>query len=422
MRKATCKVLNAAAHSSAHNSRADEPSYIIKHLSNHNYYELRYADDEFVELAKVKYVDVKKQKMQKTQIESLIKETSLSLEAHHTLQDVKNVFEELAKKYGGHFITEIAIHEDEGHFEDQYGITYYPSTDIVYIKEEQSWYRVPLERSLEIKSDKPPRYEFSEKIDINDYQFVKNRHAHVKFSMFDLNTGITGRMAKGQVSERLKVVAEVLKMKYDPETKTSSKSNIGDIKRKHRAVRNEKVANFLNNNVQIDSINLATLVKEEELKDEIKRLREALKEQNAKRADYAKLEELNKNLRNKVNNQNLTLDDMTFQLNELRSELLNKDERIEKSTETISKLKSKNELMAASNDELIAELNRLRKMTDSLKEKNKVLDDEINQLKQLFNDKRKESHLVNSADVDVDVDNRAAQEIEKYANILRKRR
>lgn len=104
---------------------------------------------------------------------------------------------------------------------------------------------------------------------------------------------------------------------------------------------------------------------------------------------------------------------------------MNKYERIEKSTETISKLKSKNELMAASNDELIAELNRLRKMTDNLKEKNKVLDDEINQLKQLFNDKREKSQLVNDVDIDVDdidVDNRAAQEIEKYAKLLRKRR
>ena len=200
VRKASFKVLNATAHSVRHNSRLDKPDYLIEVSEdfNENYYELIHSDEEFLDLAQKRYKETKKQKMQDSQIEALIKEVAPTLEEHHTVDDVKNLFKKLNSKYGGHYPLEISIHEDEGHFIDKDGITYYPRTDIFYKEDEKSWYIIPLEESINIKSDKPPLSKFTQKIDVNTLQKVKNRHAHVKFSMFDPKTGKTGRMSKGR--------------------------------------------------------------------------------------------------------------------------------------------------------------------------------------------------------------------------------
>lgn len=215
-RSATFSVVKASAHSSEHNSRDDKPEYLIgTKEEEENVYDLRHSDSQFLELAKVKYQEVTGQKMQQKQIDALIKETVLSLENHHTEKDVQKVFDQLNEKYGGHYITELSIHRDEGHFEDKNGVTYYPTKDI--LQKEDGWYIVPLDQSLEMKpSYKPKEHEFSEKVDINDFKPVHNIHAHVKFSMFDLETGKTGRMKHNELNDRIKTAAKVLGLDYKP--------------------------------------------------------------------------------------------------------------------------------------------------------------------------------------------------------------
>ena len=230
MRKASFKVVNANSNSSLHNSRQNAPKYLIEDENfKENYYEQIHTDDEFRKLAELKYLSTKNQKMQERQKVALIKETVLNLEEHHTEQDVKKLFKNLNEEYGGHYITELAIHRDEGHFEKD-GIAYYPTKHI--LKKNDDWYIVPLEKFLD-KDFKATKKDFSEKVDIKDFKKVKNIHAHVKFSMFDLNTGLTGRMTKGQVSKRLKVVADELKLAYVPEKKISSGKAIKTIKDEH---------------------------------------------------------------------------------------------------------------------------------------------------------------------------------------------
>lgn len=331
-KSATFSVLKASAHSSAHNSREDNPEYLIGTKEGaENSYDLRHSDGDFLELAKVKYQEVTGQKMQQKQIDALIKETVLSLEDHHTEADVQKVFDTLNEKYGGHYITELSIHKDEGHFEDKNGITYYPTKDI--LQKEDAWYIVPLIQSLEMKpSYKPKEHEFSEKVDINDFKPIHNIHAHVKFSMFDLETGKTGRMKHNELNDRIKTAAKVLGLDYNPEKGSKKRTPVEQIKTQHKAVRNEKIKALekgLNSELSIsekydslpmaerlemraemrsiigDSIEADTLTKRLELsekenkslKEEIQALKEAqkeeraqLKEQGATRADYAQME------------------------------------------------------------------------------------------------------------------------------------
>lgn len=336
-RSATFSVVKASAHSSEHNSRDDKPEYLIgTKEGEENVYDLRHSDSQFLELAKVKYQEVTGQKMQQKQIDALIKETVLSLENHHTEKDVQKVFDQLNEKYGGHYITELSIHRDEGHFEDKNGVTYYPTKDI--LQKEDGWYIVPLDQSLEMKpSYKPKEHEFSEKVDINDFKPVHNIHAHVKFSMFDLETGKTGRMKHNELNDRIKTAAKVLGLDYNPDKSVKGRIAVEQIKQGHKAGRNEKIK-ALDNGLSVekipanleeiysglkgieryeahkqmraivgdgDGIEVGSLTKRLELsegenkslKEEIKALKEAqkeeraqLKEQGATRADYAVME------------------------------------------------------------------------------------------------------------------------------------
>ncbi len=331
-KSATFSVLKASAHSSEHNSRDDIPDYLIGAKNGEeNVYDLRHSDSDFLELAKVKYQEVTSQKMQQKQIDALIKETVLSLDDHHTKADVQKVFNQLNEKYGGHYITELSIHKDEGHFEDKNGVTYYPTKDI--LQKEDGWYIVPLDQSLEMKpSYKPKVHEFSEKVDINDFKPIHNIHAHVKFSMFDLQTGKTGRMKHNELNDRIKTASKVLGLDYNPEKGSKKRTPVEQIKTQHKAVRNEKIKALakgikseqslcekydslpiaerlemrqemraiIGNGVETDTLNKRLELSEKEnksLKEEIQALKEAqkeeraqLKEQGATRADYAQME------------------------------------------------------------------------------------------------------------------------------------
>ncbi|MDD2821332.1 MAG: hypothetical protein PHW29_08730 [Flavobacterium sp.] len=327
-KSATFSVLKASAHSSAHNSREDNPEYLIGTKEGaENSYDLRHSDSDFLKLAKVKYQEVTGQKMQQKQIDALIKETVLSLEDHHTEANVQKVFDTLNEKYGGHYITELSIHKDEGHFEDKNGVTYYPTKDI--LQKEDGWYIVPLTQSLEMKpSYKPKEYEFSEKVDINDFKPIHNIHAHVKFSMFDLETGKTGRMKHNELNDRIKTAAKVLGLDYNPEKGSKKRTPVDQIKTQHKAVRNEKIKALekglslgekydtlpmaerlemrqemraiIGNSIETDTLTKRLELSEKEnksLKEEIQALKEAqkeeraqLKEQGATRSDYAQME------------------------------------------------------------------------------------------------------------------------------------
>jgi hypothetical protein len=331
-KSATFSVLKASAHSSEHNSRDDIPDYLIGAKNGEeNVYDLRHSDSDFLELAKVKYQEVTGQKMQQKQIDALIKETVLTLDDHHTKADVQKVFDTLNEKYGGHYITELSIHKDEGHFEDKNEITYYPTKDI--LQKEDGWYIIPLAESLEMKpSYKPKVHEFSEKVDINDFKPIHNIHAHVKFSMFDLQTGKTGRMKHNELNDRIKTASKVLGLDYNPEKGSKKRTPVEQIKIQHKAVRNEKIKALMKglnselsisekydslpiaerlemrqemraiigNSIETDTLNKRLELSEKEnksLKEEIQALKEAqkeeraqLKEQGATRSDYAQME------------------------------------------------------------------------------------------------------------------------------------
>ena len=238
MRKATFAVTAAKSNSSDHNSRVEAPQYLIGLAPDtKNDYKLFYTDENFTELAQAKYKKVVGQNMQKKQVETLVKETVLSLEKHHKIEDVINLFSKLNKKYGGHFLTEVALHRDEGHFEKD-GIDY-RINEHIFLKED-GYFIVPDVKYLD-DGFVAKKEDATEKVNINDFEKIYNYHAHCKFSKYDLNVGKTARMAKGDIGKRLKFVAEDLKLKYEPDSKKRNRMPVAELKKQYDLVRREKI-------------------------------------------------------------------------------------------------------------------------------------------------------------------------------------
>jgi len=237
MRKATFTVQNATEFSTRHNSRLVSPDYLLDYTMDAYEFDIIHYPTEYVQLAKYKYKTTKKQKMQKKQLDALIKKTVLTVLEHHTLQDIKNLFIELNKKYGGHILTEVYLHKDEGYFEKD-GIDFYRNHHI--FQKSHGWYIIPLEKFLDDNYIANIN-DATEKIEITEYKKIYNYHVHAIFSMFDIQTGQTGRMSKGQLGERLKFVAEYLGLLYNPSSKKIGRTPVRDIKREHHKTRTEKI-------------------------------------------------------------------------------------------------------------------------------------------------------------------------------------
>lgn len=298
MRKGTFSVQNASLHSSKHNSREEAPRYLIGLESGKsNYYELIVEDEEFIKNAKLKYKECVKQNMQKKQIPGLIKETILTLQEHQDESDVKALFKELNKKYGGHFLTEVSVHRDEGHFLRN-DIAYYPTKNI--LQKENDWY---ICSNTHIK--KPKKNDFDTKVDIKEFKKVYNYHAHAKFSMFDMNTGKTARIDKKAMSSRIKFISNYLGLEYGPGKDRYVKKSVNQVKDEHLAAANEKIRE---------------LAKQKDLKIQIAKLREELQKEKATRKDYAALEELNRELKKKIGNKQITIDEMQNEIDTLHEQ------------------------------------------------------------------------------------------------------
>jgi len=292
-RKATFSPKKPKQNSSDHNSRKEIPKYLIETDPDFdlNFYERITPydnDDQFVSLAKKIYKEKfiertgQKQSMQKKQAEALISEVVITIDEHHTKKDILDLFSMLKREKAqgnalkanlvnnrlkplpklqqyvlpsklkikrkpkkenlnetGYHILELAGHYDEGHFIRKgkwENLAYYPSKHIL-LKEDGNWY---------IKSDELDEHTdkdtFDHLADMNEFEKVYNLHWHVKYTDFNLETGLTASFSKGEISGegRLKKVAEHLDLRYVPEEKIPLEQGVRSIKEQHHRNRQEK--------------------------------------------------------------------------------------------------------------------------------------------------------------------------------------
>jgi len=351
MRKGTFSSQRAGANSAAHNSRKSVPKYLLG-LENgtENYYKLIEDDKTFIEKAKNIYHQKVGQKMQQKQIPNLVLETVLTLKKEHTENDIKKLFDELRKKYGGHKLLELSIHRDEGHFEKD-GITYYPTKNI--LKKDDGWYISDLDMP---KSND----DFNIKVDISTFKKVYNIHAHCKFTMFDESTGRTAHMQKKDMSSRIKFTSEFLGLKYAPGENRLVKKSVNQVKNEHhqKAVI-KKVTQII---VKQAISNTKT---------------EMIESQKSSAEDYTKLRELQKELLLKLKAKDLTIEELEASIKYFKNSRHYSNKELLDARETILNQNS-------TIDTLEANKVVLKQSIEDLEDKTKTLDTKINKYEDAF--------------------------------------
>jgi len=296
-RKATFFPKIPHVNSSAHNSRKEIPKYLIEIDPNFdgNYYEKVYPyenDEQFRELCKIIYKQKmiertgQHQRMQQKQVDALIYEVVITVEKHHRKEDILNLFTMLREekrmnnlmKMGllsnllkpisipdvyklpkklkikrkpkkenlnevGYHILELAGHYDEGHFIRKGkwdNLPYYPGRDILF--KNGNWYI----KSDELNESTEPEI-FNKKANMAEFEKVYNDHWHVKYTNFNIETGLTASFSKGEISGegRLKKVAKFLHLKYVAEEKISIAQSVRSVKEQHHIDRQNKYTQIM---------------------------------------------------------------------------------------------------------------------------------------------------------------------------------
>lgn len=338
-------------HSLEHMERKSKVTYLLIQDSSVNDNK-QYEDvKKFKEQAEKIYKEKIGQKMQPKAKENLVKEAVLNTKPNTSIEDIEKTFKNLNKRFTGHHIKAISIHRDEGVFID----TKYDLKDLEYSSSTLSWKHIKLNKDVtnEVIDYAPNRNIFynqenrswyfdknfagENKANVSNYQKKINYHAHVLYSNFNKDTGKTARMDRTDMRELQTIVADSLGMQRGVEFSKSKRMNHWQLKRAIDAKRELKLSTQ------------GELAKQKDLQNEMRILREELKKQGtAKREDYAKLEQLNKVLKEQITNKELSLNDMKKIFDEkmktidYQNKLLDKqDERIKNQKSDIESLESK---------------------------------------------------------------------------------
>jgi len=246
-----------------HNDRTEavEPKYLLPHehrLENELDFSAKEAKEKLTDLYSAAKSNYQNKFNQKLQAKSYTWEAVINLNKEHTLQDVQELTRAIEKETGFTSV-QIAIHRDEGR----------------------------MERGT-------PIY---------------NLHAHVTFFTLDQSTGqqlyrksITPQQAKTQPNLKPMNRARLSEL----QTLTAKELGMERGKEGSKAVRL--------GHKEFKQSKQKELAKQKDLKSEIAELRAELQAHKATRADYAELEELNKELKERIKDKDLTIDELKNEL------------------------------------------------------------------------------------------------------------
>lgn len=347
MAKSSMNIQNSTSHTSEHMSRESKVTYLLIHDKSVNNHKILISDcDEYLEKAKLIVKKKTGRSMQKKSEESFWKEGVINLNSHHKIEDVEKMMQVLQKELEIGKVSELAIHRDEGvwietkhnledlthdskslKWYDREGndvtddvISYRPERDIFYSKQTKKWY-----------FDK----EFEKECDTSKLQKHINFHAHVKFTMFNEETGKMARLGKKEMSKLQDLVSESLSMERGEKGSKTKRMTHWQRKELHDRVNDKKrvVQSLKVKNKKLHKLSQELVEEKKEnekiYQGEIDRLKKQL-DLMIKKSDHTNLHkrELYKKVRNQVKelkkqnkNKNLTIEELTLSINELESKI-----------------------------------------------------------------------------------------------------
>jgi len=207
-------------------------------------------------------------------------------------------------------------------------------------------------------------------IDDDNQNQIINRHVHFLFDNVNKDGEIIRSKWKKDYLSKLQTNIFDISEKYIDIERARNTVGMGIRGEHHRNFRRKKeIESKEQKEDKKDKEYKQEKAKVKDLQKEIKKLRELLKESGAKRPDYAKLEELNRNMKQKIKEKDLSIERMMEKIKELENKLITKDEDIEKLQQQINLLQARNNANLGLNQKLKKDKKMLEKKLEKLMEK-----------------------------------------------------
>ena len=277
----------------------------------------------------------------------------VNLEQHHTLKDMEKIKDYLEKEFGTKVI-QMSVHRDEGKLINK------ENQDLKLVSGKDFFLNAK-DNKLYFDS------KFENKINMNEWQIEKNYHGHFEMLGLD-NEGKTLRKKMNiiKLSKLQDFTAQSLGMERTISNVIVNEK--GKAQRKSTTNKKRLDTHEFKEQAKIINETKKDLVSEKDLKKEILELKKELQEEKAKRPDYAKLENMNKLLLERVHEKNLTINDFKIEIDTY------KKEREQLKKDIFHPTLKKSDDTPATNLEVA---NHYIKQNKSLKEQNKVLENKV---------------------------------------------
>ena len=277
----------------------------------------------------------------------------VNLEQHHTLKDMEKIKDYLEKEFGTKVI-QMSVHRDEGKLINK------ENQDLKLVSGKDFFLNAK-DNKLYFDS------KFENKINMNEWKIEKNYHGHFEMLGLD-NEGKTLRKKMNiiKLSKLQDFTAQSLGMERTLSNVIQNEK--GKFQRKSTTNKKRLDTHEFKEQAKIINETKKDLVSEKDLKKEILELKKELQEEKAKRPDYAKLENMNKLLLERVHEKNLTINDFKIEIDTY------KKEREQLKKDIFHPTLKKSDDTPAKNIEVA---NHYIKQNKSLKEQNKVLENKV---------------------------------------------
>ncbi len=229
----------------------------------------------------------------------------VNLEQHHTLKDMEKIKDYLEKEFGTKVI-QMSVHRDEGKLINK------ENQDLKLVSGKDFFLNAK-DNKLYFDS------KFENKINMNEWQIEKNYHGHFEMLGLD-NEGKTLRKKMNiiKLSKLQDFTAQSLGMERTLSNVIVNEK--GKAQRKSTTNKKRLDTHEFKEQAKIINETKKDLVSEKDLKKEILELKKELQEEKAKRPDYAKLENMNKLLLERVHEKNLTINDFKIEIDTYKKE------------------------------------------------------------------------------------------------------
>jgi hypothetical protein len=287
----------------------------------------------------------------------------VNLEQHHNLKDMEKIKDYLELEFGTKVI-QMAIHRDEGKL----------------INKENQDLKLVSGKDFFLNSKDNELYfdnKFTKKIDMNEWNIEKNYHGHFEMLGLD-NEGKTLRKKMNiiKLSKLQDFTAQSLGMERTLSNVIVNEK--GKAQRKSTTNKKRLDTHEFKEQAKIINETKKDLVSEKEIKKEILELKKQLQEEKAKRPDYAKLEDMNKTLLERVHEKNLTINDFKIEIDTYKKEREQLKKQIDTLTVENKDLKSLTSNLAAESVSNFEEAEKQKQKVKALETQNKALQEQIN--------------------------------------------